>query len=96
MMILLLLSLHQLNLLPILGHLVLLVSDQVTHLHLLFNQVLGLGEGSNEFFLFFFLHAQYFVLVSNVNSLEILLFKLEFKLFVTQLFPETLLLLVQM
>jgi hypothetical protein len=44
MMILLLVFLDQCNLLPVPGNTVLLLPDQVSKFHLLFNQVLSLSE----------------------------------------------------
>lgn len=77
-MILLFVSLHSLDFLLILSHLVLPVSNEVSKLHLLLNQVLGLGKRPNKLVLFFFLHGKNFVLVSHIYSLQVLFLELEF------------------
>jgi hypothetical protein len=46
--------------------------------------------------MFFLLHVEHLVLVSNVNSLQVLFLELEFLLLVTQLTPQALFFLVEM
>ena len=95
MILLLLLLLDQHHLLLILLQLLLLVANQVTELHLLLNQVLGLRERANKLVSLLSLHLMNFVLVPHVDPFEILLFVLQLHLLVAQLSSQALLLFVQ-
>ena len=55
MVVLLPVLLNKCYFLLVLVKLVLLISDQITKLHLLLNQVFGLGKGADELFSFLFL-----------------------------------------
>ena len=82
MILLLLLLLDRHHLLLILLQLLLLVANEVTELHLLLNQVLGLGKRANELLSLLSLHLMSFVLVPDVDSFEILLFVLQLHLLI--------------
>ena len=74
MVLLLLVLLDSLHLLLILSDLMLLVSDQVTQLHLLLNQVLRLSKRPHKLISFLLLHLIDLVLVSHVDPLQVLFF----------------------
>lgn len=95
MILLLLVLFNDCNFLSINIELLLLISDQVTQLHLFLDKILCLGERTDELLPFFTLHGVDFGLVAYIDSLEVLLLVLELDLFVTQLFPQALFFLIQ-
>ena len=96
MILLLLVFFDEGNLFLIFVQLLLLISNQVTQLHLLLNQVLCLGERANELVPLFSFERMYFVLVPDIDSFEILFFVLKFNLFVTELLTQTLFFFIKM
>lgn len=95
MVVLLSVLLNKCHLLLVLVKLVLLISDQITKLHLLLYQVFSLGKGADELFSFLFLEIQGVLLVSDVDSLQILFLELKLHLLVTEFFTKTLFFFVQ-
>ena len=73
----------------------LFVTDVITNLHLLFNQVLRLDERSNELFSLLSLQVSDLVLMDNICFLELPLLGLQLMLLVNELLPENPLLIVQ-
>ena len=73
----------------------LFVTDVITDLHLLFNQVLRLDERPNELFSLLSLQVSDLVLMDNIGFFELPLLGLQFMLLVNELLPENPLLIVQ-
>ena len=73
----------------------LFVTDVITNLHLLFNQVLRLDERPNELFSFLSLQVSDLVLMDNIGFLELPLLGLQLMLLVNEFLPENPLLIIQ-
>ena len=74
---------------------VLLVSDVITDLHLLLDQVLRLDEGANELVPLFFLQITHLVLMDYIGNLKLLFLRLKLVLLVYQLLSENSLLVIK-
>lgn len=95
MVLLFLVLLDDADLLLILVQLGFLISNQITELHLLLDQVLCLGERADELVSLFLLHDMHLLLVFDAHSLQVLFFELQFYLLLAQLLSQALLLLVE-
>ena len=73
----------------------LFVTDVVTNLHLLFNQVFRLDERPNELFSLLSFQVSDLVLMDNISFLELPLLGLQLMLLINELLPENPLLIVQ-
>lgn len=74
---------------------VFLVSDMVTDLHLLLNQVLRLDERANELLALLSLEVAHFILVHDIGDLELLLSGLELVLLVDKFLSQDALLVIE-
>jgi hypothetical protein len=74
---------------------VLFVSNVITDLHLLLDQVLRLHEGANELVPLFFLQITHLVLMDYIGNFELLFLRLKLVLLVNQLLSENSLLVVK-
>ena len=72
----------------------LFVTDVITDLHLLFNQVLRLDERPNELFSLLSFQVSDLVLMDNIGFLELPLLGLQLMLLVNELLPENPLLII--
>ena len=66
----------------------LFVTDVITDLHLLFNQVLRLDERPNKLFSLLSFQVSDLVLMDNIGFLKLPLFGLQFMLLINELLPE--------
>ena len=73
----------------------LLVTNVVTNLHLLFYQVLGLNEGANELVSLFTFQEPDLVLMNYIGLLELLFLGLKLMLLVNELLAEDPFLIIQ-
>ena len=74
---------------------VFLVTNVVTDLHLLFNQVLGLNKRANKVVSFLTFEMSDLVLMDNVGNFELLFFSLKLVLLIYKFLPQNALLVVQ-
>lgn len=84
------------NTFPVFVQLILLISNEITHFHLLFDQVFGLRERANELLSLLLFQLVHFFNMFNSDSSQILFLELQFNLFIAQLASQCPLLLVQM
>ena len=70
------------------------VTDVITNLHLLLNQVLCLDKAADELITFLFLEMSDLVLMDYISDLKLLLFGLKLMLLVYELLSEDALLVV--